>query len=169
MDRNHAPLCAEFGNVTLLRHDSRRGRGRSGDGCSNGMACLSIWPGADSACGAHRATARRQNVRTHAPTSRQCVRAAKEMDSKSIGLCPQGFESLRCRTRHSCDATTDLRGINGTGLCCSCCRVVDNQTQDFDSASGQPDSACATWPSAFGLQSANGTLGDSRWVLAIYI
>ena len=29
--------------------------------------------------------------------SRQCVRAAKEMDSKSIGLCPQGFESPRCR------------------------------------------------------------------------
>ena len=28
---------------------------------------------------------------------RQCVRAAKEMDSKSIGLCPQGFESPRCR------------------------------------------------------------------------
>ena len=27
----------------------------------------------------------------------QCVRAAKEMDSKSIGLCPQGFESPRCR------------------------------------------------------------------------
>ena len=30
-------------------------------------------------------------------TSRQCVRVAKEMDSKSIGLCPQGFESPRCR------------------------------------------------------------------------
>ena len=29
--------------------------------------------------------------------NRQCVRAAKEMDSKSIGLCPQGFESPRCR------------------------------------------------------------------------
>ena len=29
-------------------------------------------------------------------TLRQCVRAAKEMDSKSIGLCPQGFESSRC-------------------------------------------------------------------------
>ena len=28
---------------------------------------------------------------------RHCVRAAKEMDSKSIGLCPQGFESPRCR------------------------------------------------------------------------
>ena len=28
---------------------------------------------------------------------RQCVRAAKEMDPKSIGLCPQGFESPRCR------------------------------------------------------------------------
>ena len=30
---------------------------------------------------------------------RQCVRAAKEMDSKSIGLCPQGFQSPRCRFR----------------------------------------------------------------------
>ena len=28
---------------------------------------------------------------------RHCVRASKEMDSKSIGLCPQGFESPRCR------------------------------------------------------------------------
>ena len=29
---------------------------------------------------------------------RHCVRAVKEMDSKSIGLCPQGFESPRCRS-----------------------------------------------------------------------
>jgi hypothetical protein len=29
--------------------------------------------------------------------ARHCVRVAKEMDSKSIGLCPQGFESPRCR------------------------------------------------------------------------
>ena len=29
--------------------------------------------------------------------ARHFVRAAKEMDSKSIGLCPQGFESPRCR------------------------------------------------------------------------
>jgi hypothetical protein len=28
---------------------------------------------------------------------RHCVRVAKEMDSKSIGLWPQGFESPRCR------------------------------------------------------------------------
>ena len=37
---------------------------------------------------------------THAcPAARHCVRAVKEMDSKSIGLCPQGFESPRCRCR----------------------------------------------------------------------
>ena len=30
-------------------------------------------------------------------TQWHCVRAVKEMDSKSIGLCPQGFESPRCR------------------------------------------------------------------------
>ena len=29
--------------------------------------------------------------------ARHCVRVAKEMDSKSIGLWPQGFESPRCR------------------------------------------------------------------------
>ena len=29
---------------------------------------------------------------------RHCVRVAKEMDSKSIGLCPQGLESPRCRS-----------------------------------------------------------------------
>ena len=28
----------------------------------------------------------------------QCDRVAKVMDSKSIGLCPQGFESPRCRS-----------------------------------------------------------------------
>ena len=28
---------------------------------------------------------------------RQCVRVVKESDSKSDGLCPRGFESLRCR------------------------------------------------------------------------
>ena len=28
---------------------------------------------------------------------RHCVRAVKEMDSTSIGLCPQEFESARCR------------------------------------------------------------------------
>ena len=27
----------------------------------------------------------------------QCVRVVKESDSKSDGLCPQGFESPRCR------------------------------------------------------------------------
>ena len=29
---------------------------------------------------------------------RHCVRVVKEMDSKSVGLCPQGFESPRCRS-----------------------------------------------------------------------
>ena len=32
-----------------------------------------------------------------AESLRHCVRVAKEMDSKSIGLWPQGFESPRCR------------------------------------------------------------------------
>ena len=31
------------------------------------------------------------------PSQRHCVRVVKEMDSKSIGLCPQGFESPWCR------------------------------------------------------------------------
>ena len=31
------------------------------------------------------------------PNSCRAFFAAKEMDSKSIGLCPQGFESPRCR------------------------------------------------------------------------
>jgi hypothetical protein len=34
-------------------------------------------------------------------SARQCVRVNKEMDSKSIGPCPQEFESPRCR---SCSA-----------------------------------------------------------------
>ena len=41
----------------------------------------------------------------HPPTTRpqqpllqrHCVRAVKKMDSKFMGLCPQGFESPRCR------------------------------------------------------------------------
>ena len=33
----------------------------------------------------------------HARGRRHCVRAAKELDSKSNGLCPQGLESPRCR------------------------------------------------------------------------
>ena len=37
----------------------------------------------------------RENSGLH--LQRHCVRAVKEMDSKSIGLCPQGFESLGCR------------------------------------------------------------------------
>ena len=36
---------------------------------------------------------------------RHCVRAAKEMGSKSIGLCPQGFKSPRCRLRGRREAT----------------------------------------------------------------
>ena len=35
-----------------------------------------------------------------APAPRHCARAVKGMDSKSIGLCPQGFESPRCRLLH---------------------------------------------------------------------
>ena len=55
--------------------------------------------------------------------SRQCVRAAKEMDSKSIGLCPQGLESPRCRchkhTLQGQKAVVPSSGrIQGSGLCC---------------------------------------------------
>ena len=35
----------------------------------------------------------------------QCVRVAKEMDSTSIGLCPQGLESPRCRISHLSEAS----------------------------------------------------------------
>ena len=31
---------------------------------------------------------------------RHCVQTAEEMDWKSIRLCPQGFESTRCRFDH---------------------------------------------------------------------
>ena len=34
--------------------------------------------------------------------TRHCARAAKGMDSKSIGLCPQGLESPRCRSCQRC-------------------------------------------------------------------
>ena len=37
------------------------------------------------------------NQRTLPPICRHLVRVVKEADSKSAGLCPQGFESPRCR------------------------------------------------------------------------
>ena len=40
------------------------------------------------------------SCRLQSHPARHCVRVAKEMDSKSIGLCPQGFESPRCRHCH---------------------------------------------------------------------
>ena len=36
----------------------------------------------------------RQERRMHATDSKQCIRAANEMDSTSIGLCPQGVRIL---------------------------------------------------------------------------
>ena len=48
---------------------------------------------------------------------RHCVRAAKEMDSKSIGLCPQGFESPRCRLQGWREATENSwRLVGGCDL-----------------------------------------------------
>ena len=44
-----------------------------------------------------------------ASTTRHCVRAVKEMDSKSIGLCPQGFESPRCRMMCFCKTCITMR------------------------------------------------------------
>ena len=41
------------------------------------------------------------NNRVASDATWQRVRVVKEMDSKSIGLCPRGFESLRCRCRLS--------------------------------------------------------------------
>ena len=45
-------------------------------------------------------------------STRHCARAVKGMDSKSIGLCPQGLESPRCRLP---------RGHHGLGLNHGCC------------------------------------------------
>ena len=42
--------------------------------------------------------------------SRHSVRAAKEVDSKSIGLCPQGFESPRCRLQGWREVTEKIVG-----------------------------------------------------------
>ena len=54
---------------------------------------------------------------------RQCVRAVKEMDPKSIGLCPQGFESPRCRQGTA--ATPRVIPVQKRAqLLCSCRRVV---------------------------------------------
>ena len=42
-------------------------------------------------------------------SARQCVRVVMEMDSKSIGLCPQGFESPRCRSGSAVNIARDKR------------------------------------------------------------
>ena len=47
---------------------------------------------------------------------RQCVRAVKEMDPKSIGLCPQGFESSRCRQVRAATTRVALPGPEINGL-----------------------------------------------------
>ena len=39
---------------------------------------------------------------------RHCVRTAKEIDSNSIGLCPQGFESPRCRFARTATAQSSV-------------------------------------------------------------
>ena len=57
------------------------------DLCGAALVSSAIAPGSDS----------RVHIHPRSTKSRQCVRAVKEMDSKSIGLCPQGFESPRCR------------------------------------------------------------------------
>ena len=41
----------------------------------------------------------------HPLLQRHCVRAVKEMDSKSIGLCSQVVESPRCRLSHAASRT----------------------------------------------------------------
>ena len=65
--------------------------------------------------------------RARAQQSRQCVRAVKEMDSKSIGLCPQGFESPRCRilALHygAVAATPDHVGFATSARCLAISRV----------------------------------------------
>ena len=59
----------------------------------------------DPCCGATRENnlqnkeRNRGSLRLRWEVPRHCVRAAKEMESKSIGLCPQALESPRCRFR----------------------------------------------------------------------
>ena len=56
------------------------------------------WAAAGQAAGGWAVSKQDPEFEMRRPLShRHCVRAVKEMDSKSIGLCPQGFESPRCR------------------------------------------------------------------------
>ena len=48
--------------------------------------------------------------------TRHCVRAVKEMDSKSIGLCPQGFESPQCRFAIAAAANMGIRFCSTAGV-----------------------------------------------------
>ena len=91
------------------------------------------------------------------------------MDPKSIGLCPQGVRMPSLSTRYSCDAKGDARGVNDTAFMQLPQSCRSGKLKDFDSAGGQPDSACAARPSAIEVRAANGKLGDSRWVSLIYV
>ena len=66
---------------------------------------------------------------------RHCVRAAKEMDSKSCGLCPQGLKSPRCRLQRNRDTTwRELRRKNTRH------RIVSNLSTELKSPVPRPAS-----------------------------
>ena len=54
----------------------------------------------------------------------QCVRVAKEMDSKSMGLCLREFESPRCRSpRFQCCADLGIANVLLPGSCTNLSRL----------------------------------------------
>ena len=65
---------------------------------------------------------------------RQCVRAVKEMDPKSIGLCPQGFESPRCRQVTAAMPPVELPGPENQQVAEIDAELLDIQTLQFKSA-----------------------------------
>ena len=66
--------------------------------------------------------------------NRQCVRVVKESDSKSDGLCPQGFESPRCRL--FCFVQKEVLAISkvslGNDLCAAIAQSGERQTEDLE-------------------------------------
>ena len=96
---------------------------------------------------------------------RHCVRVAKEMDSKYIGLWPQGLASPRCRYEkfsHVCRLATILRGAKHLDT-----TTCQNQLP-FDGCVSPMRSRCQVKVvpgSALGLASGllrNGDASDSR-------
>ena len=105
-------------------------------------------------CQAHTNAFQRDNL--GAPSFHgQCDRVAKVMDSKSIGLCPQGFESPRCRCSH-CLAMPTGSASPDTALLQHFCSRHGAGDATMDCAAHLPNERPSGGGHAIGIATARG-------------